>query len=302
MSARAGSDAPSLRPALDADLRFLDGPSTGRVGYYVDASKSGRPLLLVHSLNAAPSAAEMQPLFDHYRRERPVAALDLPGFGVSERGDRAYTPEMLAAAVDAVAQEAFDSPADVIALSLGSEIAARAILSAPERWRSLCLLSPTGFASRQPPGESITRGMESLFGARLLGEPLFRLLTTEGSIRFFLARNFVGPPAEEMMRYARETALQPGARFAPFRFLSGRLFTRNALEKLYDRLPLPVLVLYDQDPNVSFDRLTDWVAARDGRSARRIRPTRGLPHWEELDPCVEALDQFWKDVEGQPGL
>jgi hypothetical protein len=113
MTADAGS---GLRDAIEAERRSIDTRDCGRVGYYVDDSVAGRPLLLVHSLNAAPSAMEMRPLFDHYRRERPVVALDLPGFGISERGDRDYTPELLADAVDAVAGVAFDAPADLIPL------------------------------------------------------------------------------------------------------------------------------------------------------------------------------------------
>ena len=40
------------------------------------------PLLLIHSINAAASAAEVEPLFTHYRQQRPVYAIELPGFGL----------------------------------------------------------------------------------------------------------------------------------------------------------------------------------------------------------------------------
>jgi hypothetical protein len=33
------------------------------MAYYSDTSVSGRPLVLLHSVNAAPSALEMKPLF-----------------------------------------------------------------------------------------------------------------------------------------------------------------------------------------------------------------------------------------------
>ena len=41
----------------------------------------------------------------------------------------------------------------------------------------------------------------------------------------------------------------------PLQFLSMGLFTANAAESLYSKLDVPVLVLFDKDPNVSFDCL-----------------------------------------------
>ena len=72
-----------------------------------------------------------------------------------------------------------------------------------------------------------------------------------------------------------------------------KLFTPDALDALYRPLRLPVLVLYDRDPNVTFDRLEELLAERPNWQARRIAPTLGLPHWERLQDTVEALDGFW---------
>ena len=74
-------------------------------------------MLLVHSINAAPSAMEMKPLFDHYRHRRPVYAPDLPGFGASERGDRPYTPELYADALAQFLEHVIRERADVVPLS-----------------------------------------------------------------------------------------------------------------------------------------------------------------------------------------
>ncbi|GAC1631487.1 MAG: hypothetical protein NVS9B10_24950 [Nevskia sp.] len=61
--------------------------------------RAAGPLLLIHSINASGSAYEIKPLYAHYRGERPVLALDLPGFGCSGRSDRACTPRLMTDAV-----------------------------------------------------------------------------------------------------------------------------------------------------------------------------------------------------------
>lgn len=287
----------TLAPAMDAPVQELRSERAGRLACYADETASGRPLVLVHSLNAAPSAFEMKPLFEHYRSRRPVFALDLPGFGLSERGERRYSPELYAAAIEDLLERTVGEPADVVALSLGAELAARARLDRPSLVRSLALISPTGFSHGKLPGEETSRRVRRILVLPGLGEILFALVTSRPSLRFFLDRSFHGPVPQEMIDYAHAAAHQPGAKYAPFSFLSGQIFTPHACERLYTRLDLPTLVLYDEDPNVSFERLPDWLEEDPRRRAVRIEPTRGLPHWEQPDRTFAALDAFWQDVE-----
>ena len=81
-------------PAPVSGQRHEIGSPVGRLTYYAAGPMrraSAPPLLLIHSINAAGSAYEIKPLFEHYRRSRTVYALELPGFGHSERGN-ANTP------------------------------------------------------------------------------------------------------------------------------------------------------------------------------------------------------------------
>jgi pimeloyl-ACP methyl ester carboxylesterase len=106
--------------------------------------------VLIHSVNAAASAYEMRPIFEQYRGKRPIYALDLPGFGFSERSDRRYTPQLFSEAIaDLLRTQVRETqPVDIVALSLGCEFAASVALAMPERVRSLALISPTGLAGK----------------------------------------------------------------------------------------------------------------------------------------------------------
>ncbi|PQJ97667.1 alpha/beta fold hydrolase [Chromatium okenii] len=83
----------------------------------------------------------MKPLFEHYRAQRPVYALDLPGFGHSDRSKRRYSPELFAGVIAEFLEQVVKVPADVAAFSLGCEFAARATLQQPTLVTSLTLLS-----------------------------------------------------------------------------------------------------------------------------------------------------------------
>lgn len=285
----------NLPPALDASRHDLM-TSGGRVHYYAAVESAGRPAVLIHSINAAPSALEMKPLFERLRHTRPVYAPDLPGFGHSERLARPYSPELFAQVINEFLAEVAREPADVIAYSLGCEFAARAAIAAPERIRSLVMLSPTGFNQRGlPTGEAAQRAYRwlSLPG---LSDALFGLLTTRFSIRYFYNQVFAGKTPQELIDYAYATTHQPGAKQAPLYFLSGQLFTPRAAETLYCQVTQPVLVLYDKDPNIDFHELPDFLSRHPNWRAERIPDTRGMPQWEKPEETAAAIERFWQQL------
>jgi pimeloyl-ACP methyl ester carboxylesterase len=283
----------NLSPALAADRKTVVTRQGPHIAYYSDVGAGGRPLLLIHSINAAPSAIEMKPLFDHYRGKRPVYAPDLPGFGASERGNQNYIPSLYAECLCDFISAVTDDSVDVIALSLSCEFVARAAIQEPDKFRSLTLVSPTGLGKRQPPAEPTCRRVQRVLSYPLLGSSLFRLLTSKPSIRFFLNQSFVERAPDELVDYAYQTSHQPEARYAPFAFLSGRLFSQNATSTLYAAVAQPVLVIYDQDVHVSFEKMHELTEPISNWQATRISPSCGLPHFEDLQAVVQTLDKFW---------
>ncbi len=287
-----------LPAAIDAERREMQGAIAGRVAYYADDAGRERPLVLIHSVNAGASAYEMRPLFEFFRGRRPIYALDLPGFGFSERTNRTYSPEIYAAAVLDLLREinaGSRGGADVVALSLGSEFAARAAIERPELIHSLVVISPTGMASRMEAGERGSSAYQAL-SFPLWGQALYDLLVTRGSLRYFLERSFTREPDAGMLEYAYATTHQPGARYAPLYFVSGQLFTPNAIDRLYTRVTQPALVIYDRDGYTRFDALPQLLDERSNWRATRVAPTRGLPHFERLGDTARALTAFWSEA------
>ena len=286
----------SLKPAIAAEQREFFTRDGIRVSYYVDDTQTGCPLLLLHSINAAPSAMEVRPLFDHYRQERAVYAIELPGFGFSQRGNLNYTPALFSAVIAEFVGSVLTQAPDVIALSLSAEFAARARVDYDMTCRSLVLISPTGMGRREPPDPAVGERVVGVLRKPFVGASLWRALTSKPSIRWFLGQAFYGKTPKGMIDYAYETARQPDAQFAPFAFLGMGLFTRNALDLLYARLDVPVLVVYDRDPNIDFEQLPELQRLQPSIQALRIAPSRGLPHWELPEKTFEALGQFWSGL------
>jgi pimeloyl-ACP methyl ester carboxylesterase len=289
-----------LGGALDADRENFQSKNAGRLSYYADLSGKGVPLVLLHSVNAAPSAYEMKPIFEHFRGIRPVYALDLPGFGFSERSDRLYNPQLYQDAINEFLQEVVGKPADLVALSLSGEFAALAAVHRPELVRSLVMISPTGF--KPPRTDKITQRVRQ-HGAKnsvyaglavpLWNRPFYDLVSSRPSIQYFLNLSFEGLVPESFVDYAYHTAHQPGAQYAPTYFLSGKLFTPAVRSTVYKALTQPVLVIYDRDPYTSFEMLPGLLQDKENWQSNRITPTKGLPHWEQPERTFKAMAAFW---------
>lgn len=283
----------------------------GRLTYYSaspDANGIFPPLLLIHSINAAGSAYEIRPLYEHYRQSRVVYALELPGFGHSERGKRPYTVRLMTDAILIMVKEIQEihgrQPIDGLAVSLSSEFLARAVTEASLAFRSVALVSPTGFRTRDATAKwrDGTRGMPWLHA--LLERPpwskgFFRLLTSHAIIRYFLRKTWGSPNIDEgLAQYDYLTTHQPGAEHAPYYFVSGYLFSQDII-RIYQSLTLPVWMAHgtrgdfvDYSNKKLLQDRANWTI--------EVFNTGAMPHFEVEAAFVRAYDAFLAAVPAAP--
>lgn len=289
-----------LPPALPGRHERLSSRRAGDLSFYGSAEVDGVPLLLIHSINAAANAYEVRPLYLHYRRERPVYALELPGFGFSERSRRLYTPRLMVeaihAAVDEILRRHGGRPVDALALSLSASFLARASLEQSHAYRSLGLISPTGF-DRQLSGEGPPDGhrgrdwLREALDRPPFGRPLFDALVTQPSMRFFLQKTFGSPRIDEgLLAYDYASAHQPGAEHAPWCFIAGHLFPTDTT-RLYEQLRLPVWMVHGLRGDFVDYRLVPRVADRPNWRVEAL-PTGAFPHFERPDAVTAAYNAF----------
>ncbi len=288
---------PPLVPAVSGQ-RLEIACAAGRVSYYVDGS--GPPMLLVHSINAAAAVAEVKPVFDHYKATHTVFALDLPGYGFSERSDRAYTPALMIDAILALLElieaRCGVRAVDVLGFSLSCEFVARIAVTHPARVRSLALVSPTGFSglkSRRGPTGS-TYALPWLHRALTgpgWGRGLFRSLTRPGVIRYFLKKTWGGTQIDEgLWAYCVLTTQQDGGEHAPLCFLSAQMFSAD-IHTVYEAVRQPVWVSH----GVRGD-FTDYrgLALVQGKPNWQISvfQTGAIPYFEVPNEYFAASDRF----------
>ncbi|MBZ8132227.1 alpha/beta fold hydrolase [Afifella sp. IM 167] len=296
---RPGRTSATLPDSLAAE-RFETEGRAGPLSFYV--AGQGRPLLLIHSINAAGSAYEVRPIFQKERENYRVYAVDLPGFGFSDRSDRDYNVRLYVDAIhdmlDVIAADTgSEEPVDALALSLSSEFLARAANERPQRFRSLAFVTPTGFESGASkrhglPGSS--REVPFLYSTLtfpLWSKSLYKGLTSRPSIRFFLKKTFGDKEIDEsMLEYDYLTTHQPGARHAPYAFVSGKLFSGD-IRAVYERLAMPVLLAHGTRGDFSDFTEADWARARKNWTVKPFK-TGALIPFQAPEPFFAAYEAF----------
>ncbi len=291
---------PPLPAPVPGQILSLPLPGFGQLATFL--AGQGPPLLLVHSINAAGCAAEVLPVHRGLMASHTVLAIDLPGFGLSDRPDLAYTPRLMTDAVHAAADwlraHCGGGPVAALALSLSCEYLARAAAERPAHFSSLALVSPTGFNGkrvwRAAPGTTravpgmlkILRGPGAGWGAAL-----FRGLTRPGVIRYFLERTWGAKAIDEgLWQYDLLTTRQPGAEYAPLHFLAAGLFSAD-IHTLYDQLGMPVWMSHGVRGDFTNYSGSGFVRHKPNWQFSRY-PTGALPQFELPERFCADLQTF----------
>lgn len=158
----------SLAPH-DGARRMHHGPAVRRVGLPDGRGLSvrtwpgrGRPLVLIHGL--LDEAAGWDELAQS--TDRPVIAVDLPGFGASDQPTR---PRLVAYATDVsdAIRAAGVQRFTLIGHSLGGGVAAHVAEMLPDRVTSLVLIAPVGFGPNPIAQAASVPGVRHLISAGL---------------------------------------------------------------------------------------------------------------------------------------
>jgi pimeloyl-ACP methyl ester carboxylesterase len=246
-------------------------------------------MLFLHGIDLAASSYEMKPLFERYARERSVYALDLPGFGFSERSEQLYTPAVYRDAINQfVALELRGEPVDAVALSLSCEFLALAARQRPELFRTLTLISPTGISTVAPRPRS-DRWLRLLLDPRW-SRIIYDTLTSRYGLSHFLQKRQRRQVDRRTLHYAYVSSHQPMAQVAPFHYVAGKLCTPEIIS-VYRSLTQPVLAIYGAGRDVSFDMM-DNLRSLPNWQVVEYRQSGEYVHLDEPDNVIAQMGHF----------
>ncbi len=260
----------------------------------------GRPVLLVHGIHAAASAFEWRKIMPALAADYEVHALDLLGFGLSERPARRYSADLYIDLIAGYLREVVGRPADIIASSLSAAYAITVADRHPELVRRLVLVCPTGLEQLHD-GPGFTGRLARLaFGAPVLGQALFNGLVSHAGIRYYLTRqtyfndDYVAP---DVVAAYYDTAHQPGARWAPAAFIGGDL--DHDVHGPWARLAQPTLIVWVRQAPMSPVAYSEAFTRLRPATRLTIFERAGLlPHDEHPAAFIQLVRSHLDEADG----
>jgi pimeloyl-ACP methyl ester carboxylesterase len=233
----------SISPAIFATRIFYT--SRGQVVYH--ESGQGGPLVFVHGVYVGASSYEWSKVYPHFAGTHQVLAVDLLGFGESERPDVPLSAtDHVQALVEFIRAKSGGERASIVASGLGAGFATILAAQHPDLVQRLILLMPIGrieFGRRQVPKRY------GMFARVPFANRTFyrRYLSTRIQIRTWLKNFGFGDfekITEETVEVLTNCAQQFGAERAIFQWMTRR-FDLD-LEKRMAELSQPVTLIWGE--------------------------------------------------------
>jgi len=255
----------------------LDGPV-----HYVDfgGPDDGPTVVLVHGLGGSHLNWDL--LAPLLRRHTRVLALDLPGFGLSEPGDRRTTVHDNVRVLDRFLTEVAGTPAVLVGNSMGGMISILQTAASPESVNGLVLLDAAVPGPRRAL-DPLVAAMFAVYSVPLVGERVMsfrrKRSTPLRTVRQMLRLCGVDPddlPAEvidrsvALLRQRQDVVGMDKAFLAAARSLVRLLADPRAYRRAMASIRVPVLMVQGD-----VDRLVPVEAARD--------ISRRHPEWRYLE-------------------
>lgn len=281
--------------AIGGDPRAFDWQH-GRIFYKTAGTENtGTPLVFVHGIGAGTSSFMWRKNFDALARDFRVYALDLLGFGFSDKPATApYSANLYTELIADFIREVAGAPAHVISISLGAAYAIRAADEHPELIDSLVLIAPTGADNlRSRPGMS-GAAFYGLLQSPVLGTSFYNVMASERSIRDYAHKQLYFDKrraTDRMVAHYYATSHQPGAQHAIAAFLSGYL---NAdTRPPFARLTQPVTLVWGkQDHTTPIEQAAELLHLNPHAQLTIFDRCRMMP--QEEDP--ERFNNLVRDV------
>jgi pimeloyl-ACP methyl ester carboxylesterase len=287
-------------PGLEPYAKTIRIPSLDLELFFYEAGDRDNPvLIMIHGLG--DEADTWRHVIESLAQAYHVLALDLPGFGRSDKPDRDYTPAFMKKSILGLMDELEIKSAILMGSSLGGILSQGLAVEFPERVRGLILVDGA-LLQQEPMGDWSLRLMQM----PLLGEWLYTRLRKDPDAAFDSLRNVyhdldILPKPDRDFLYTRvnQRVWSNGQRRAYFSTLRNLTpwvkGAQDDLSKKLINLDIPTLVIRGEyDELFPEENAQSVIDAQSDVSLATIEDVNHLPQQEDPEIFLKEVKAWLK--------
>ncbi|HEX7733436.1 MAG TPA: alpha/beta fold hydrolase [Ktedonobacteraceae bacterium] len=223
----------------------------GDVFYQVKGAREAKPLVLIHSFAPGASSFEWRKNVDVLAENFRVYALDLLGFGLSDRPPISYSAETYIDLIGDFLKEVIGQPALVAAHGLSGAYAVMCAYRRPQLFEKLILVSPAADLLQEPLPDLTHSALRVLLRLPIVGEFAYNVFTSRPAIQGYYDRRGYHNPGlitDQLVEYVFSSAHQENS-YYPSASLLGKDLAVDIHEPLA-RLRVPVVAIWGREEEV----------------------------------------------------
>jgi pimeloyl-ACP methyl ester carboxylesterase len=252
---------------------------------------TGSPLLLVHSLAPGQDSEQWRPAAERLAGDHRVIAVDLLGWGRSERPSLEYDGELYIGLIADLLQEVVGERAALVAAGLPAAYALQVAVDRPELVSALALVAPAGLDLHSDEPDLRDALLHWALRLPVLGTSLLNLYTSRSALAQVHTR--AGAASEDPTRIEHQyrSSHQRGAHAALAALLAG--YSNHGASEALSRLAAPLWLAWGRAATHPPLAAADLWLHRAPRARLEVfEASANLPHLEEPAAFASRLGRW----------
>ena len=214
----------------------------------------GPSLLLIHDTNIGSSSFIFRKNFDELSSNFTVYAIDLPGFGKSEKRPLTYTSDVYTYAIKNFVDEVIGGKCLCIASGMSSAYAMQIEYEDNETFEKIIAISPTGVFNKADSPNNISKIKTKAFSTPIVGSFAYNILSSKPSLKKHMKDSIYynkDLASSYVVNHYNNSSKQDAslAKYAPASLIGG--YMNQSIAEALTNIDIPILVVWGANSNIN---------------------------------------------------
>lgn len=256
---------------------------------------NGNPILLIHDLTVGSSVYEFNKIVDTLAANHEVYAIDLLGYGLSDKPNMTYTNYLYVQLITDFIKNIIKKKTDVIATGDSSQIAVMVCHNDPEVINKMIFINPSSlYQSNQIPSKR-TKLLKLLLDIPIIGTFVYNLFTNKATFEKIFKKDYyynsINIEEKDILSYLEAAHLPDYTSKYVFASYIGKYINTNIVHALKETNH-SIYIIGGEEENEIHTTVENYQYYNSAIESVFIPYTRHLPHMEIPEKTIENIEMF----------